>query len=94
MYQTVSSDSLTYSFNVDQQRCGKEDDLTAHCQEYDNWHDEQYLKYKNQAGDYYRGADIKKCESKITKRGKYLNTHSKPKMFVRLSVRLYGKWTA
>ena len=65
-----------YYVNLQQYRCGKEDDLTAHCQEYNSWHDEQYLKYKNEDADgnyYYKGADIKKCEPKITKKGKFIN---------------------
>ena len=71
-FTSDSYNDLTYKQNLQQYRCGKEGHLTAHCKEYDDWHDEQYEKYKA-AGteDYYKGADIELCEPQITKKGKY-----------------------
>ena len=70
----LSSDDLAYTYkhNLQQYRCGKEGDLTAHCKEYEDWHDEQYEKYKAiEDHIYYKGAEIEKCEQQITKKGKY-----------------------
>ena len=80
-YATVRYVVTDYNYlvNVQLYRCGRESDLTAHCQEYDEWHDEQYAKYKSMAEDddyvdFWKGADVKTCEPEITKRGKYSRT--------------------
>ena len=75
-YEAFINIGYKYIVNVQQYRCGKEDDLTTHCQEYDDWHNEQFNKYyykylRNEADNYYTGADIQTCEPQITKKGKY-----------------------